>query len=1323
MHPYICLTHALGNQTEATRLADTLVAYGFRCRVLHEASDPTSRNKNLTGASLVLALTSPEAHTAESVVSDLRRLPDRGRAPICISLGDNPIDDRFCQQLNFDRKDRIERIPYPVGDAPDPTAVGMFIHRLFVCHLTRIPDAFSPSRCRRDRLGHIIALAVSAHNGSRDAAYALGCAYEQGDVLPVLEGEAATWIIRAAEAGLPDARLHLGELFLTGWGVEPDEARAFSLFSSVADEGDVRGEYRLALCYLNGAGVVPDPTRAVSHLRRAARWGYAPALYRLGLLARDGVGIAPDARLALRCFYHACLKDAAEDLNPTPTDPLETSLSSEDIDDFDGPLGGENTLSDMLTDTEADDAPPALPYLPVPSLRNSRMGRQATAVTMRHMCHHIEDRYHMGLRANAVSSFRYKATYRSERAWVGSLTRSARITVPGGGQASGHPVLDMHSTDVAMGVPFDRSNAALALARLLDAGDKAAGLRPRPTRALTWYRYALRQGNTEALYCLADAYRRGRGTPTDTAFATVLYRIASDWGDPRGQFSLGVAYERGLGVETDMSKATHHYLQAALAGYAPAQSNLGACYEYGIGVARNELTAVEWYVRAAEAGLPEALCRLGLCYETGRGVQTDHGRAFDLYRKAADQHHPYALYRTGICYDRREQHTEAVRCWQAAADAGLPDAAYTMAMCYSAGHGVRRDLDRAVSYLQDAAAGECLQAVCRLATCFAEGIGVARNTARALSYLQQAVHLWYARRALYTADVAPSPACAYTALEAAGDALYLLGLATLEGWDTTDTSSVEDRTKNAATLFSEAAEIGHAGALIALGDLYAYGRMTDTPEPDRKARTFYERAVRTSAYRRGVPSPIGEDAALIRSLSALPLPTLPASGASPRAEGLLASSADALGVNTIPALISLADDAITHGRELAADGATIPASEVFDTAWRCYAAAVEMGSSDARIRMAECIYHGLGRTSDPHAALRLLQSVDHRVTACLWLGDLWRVGSACPRSPEEADRAYCRGLATPTVDSEVGPYVLSVRRQEKAAHDAKTRITLLYRLATLRAVYPPQITENTSYAVSEQSAFSLLCEAILAGHTVAEEDLARMYAYERRYGAATAPAERKAPASRRFFLRFRFTRRKTVQPPLRDHSVWLSDFYTSLWPEPTPFAYEMHALAVPDQIPAHVTASVTPLMLAEALNYMGDCFFYGKGLPHRLAAAVACYRRVTDLELNLSRGEATPECVVWAQYSLGWCLLHGEGVYKNEREAVRRLTVAAKTHPEACYDLGMCYEAGIGVDNVDLPEAMKCYRRAAKLGHPQAANKVKRLERRERLADRAGNNE
>ncbi len=1328
MPSYICLTYVKENHIEATRLADTLAAYGFRIRTLHESSEPSVRAKTLNGATLVLALTSQAAHRAESVSADLRRLSDKSRPPICVSLEENPIDARFCNNDTFDLKHRAERIPYPAAETPDMRTVGLFIHRLFICRLAKISDAFSPSRCRRDNFGRAIALAVAAYGGDRDAAYALGCAYERGDALPVLEDEAAAWIRRAADAGSVDARLHLGELSLTGWGVEPDEVRAFSLFSSVADEGDVRGEYRLALCYLNGAGVVPDPTRAVYHLRRAARWNYAPALYRLGLLLRDGVGTSPDARMALQCLYHACRKGVADSTHKDaslymppvwhrPT--VSFALDGDEDDDFDSDIFSHHmiTLSDIVTDADADllrNAEPASVSLPMPpTLYGPRTGRRAAAVTMRHMYHHIAANraFRASVRGAIPFSFsRYAATYRPESAWIGGLTRSAHITVPGGGEASGHPILHMNSTALAMGVPFEPSDAALALADLLESGDAASGLRPRHTRALVWYRYALRQGNTEALLRLADAYRHGHGAPADPAFAAVLYRIAADWGDPRGQFALAVAYERGIGVPVDMAEAIHRYEQAAMAGYAPAQNNLGGCYEHGVGVARNMLTAVEWYLRAADAGLPEALCRLGLCYETGRGVPSDPARAVDLYRKAADAKHPYALYRLGICYDRREQYTDAVRLFQSAADAGLPEASYALAMCHAAGHGTRRDLDRAVSLLQDAAAGDYLPAVYRLSMCCLDGVGIPRNTALAITHLRRAVRLWHTRKNLYLSDTAPAPLCAYTPLESAGDALYMLALCTLEGWDKNHVLATEaDRARAAYPLFSESADIGHVGALVALGDLYAHGLMADKESTDEKAvaNRYYARAVRVSAARRGTVSPIAEDSSVTEQMAGLPLPRISASDM--RGNGLLSNGADALSVNASPALIALADKAVNHGRELADEGADIPASEVFDTAWRLYAAAVELGSVDARVGMAKCVYLGYSRQPDARAALRLLQTAENhaaqQVLSSLCLGDLWRVGACGAPNIEQADAAYACGLTAPLTDSEVGPYALSIRRKERQAHDRQVRTELLYRLATLRAVYPSNDASASDPPPS--SAFSLLCEAVLSGHQTAREDLARMYAYERRYSVATAPAEKPTAKQKRPRRR---GRRVTEHTVLRDHAVWLSDYYTALWPQPVPFTRDMPSMAS-DHIPAHITVSVTPLMLADALNYLGDCLFYGNGLARRPAAAAACYREVVNMDLFVPRGEPMPACAVWAQYNLGWCLLRGEGVSKNEREGVRYLTLAARSHPEACYALGECYEHGVGVDAADLREAVKFYRRAWKLGYGKAARQLKKLER------------
>ena len=179
----------------------------------------------------------------------------------------------------------------------------------------------------------------------------------------------------------------------------------------------------------------------------------------------------------------------------------------------------------------------------------------------------------------------------------------------------------------------------------------------------------------------------------------------------------------------------------------------------------------------------------------------------------------------------------------------------------------------------------------------------------------------------------------------------------------------------------------------------------------------------------------------------------------------------------------------------------------------------------------------------------------------------------------------------------------------------------------------------------------------------------------------------------------------------RSHQVWMNDYYTALWLEPVSFSLGMQATSAPSDRPEYVSAEVTPAMIAAALNYLGDCLFYGKGLPEDHAAAVACYKEAADMLVPIPRGQNAPEGQAWAQYSYGWCLLHGAGVREDPRTAIRYLTRAAKAHAEACYALGECYEGGIGVDSADPVEAYKFYRKAMKLGYRKAEGKVKVLEK------------
>ena len=119
----------------------------------------------------------------------------------------------------------------------DRRTVALFIHRLFIRHLARQEACFSAIRCVEDSYGRAIAAAVLAHKGDASACYALGRAYEEGEGVPKLEVEAARWIAPAAEGGIPDARIRMGELYLMGRGTDRNPEAAFRLFEEASRGG------------------------------------------------------------------------------------------------------------------------------------------------------------------------------------------------------------------------------------------------------------------------------------------------------------------------------------------------------------------------------------------------------------------------------------------------------------------------------------------------------------------------------------------------------------------------------------------------------------------------------------------------------------------------------------------------------------------------------------------------------------------------------------------------------------------------------------------------------------------------------------------------------------------------------------------------------------------------------------------------------------------------------------------------------------------------------------------------------------------------------
>ena len=1291
MPAYVCVSHALSRREETDVFCRGLSRYGFRFASIHEQTDPQHREETLTEASLLIALTCPAAEAAETVASDIRRAMGRGIPVLCVSMGENGLDDRFCSPDG-----QAALIPAPATDTPDRRTASLFIHRLFIRHLSRLEDCFVEARCVRDNYGRAIAAAVAARRGDAEACYALGLAYEEGDGVPALEVEAAYWIALAAEGGIPDARVRMGELYLVGRGTEHDPEAAFRLFDEASRLGDLRGEYCKGFCYLRGWGVLKDPERACECFRKAAEGGYAPAAYQLGLALHRGEGVARNVRAAMSLVYRSCVwgAEAEEDL-----------------------------------------------CLPPPSLSGRRPGEQVACVTMRQMRRtHLTAALTAALTGNsdahgstARAFAKCRVTYAgpSEEDWVSRMLEEAEAadlvqTTDDGADAATLSVIP----------DFAVAEAAVTLGRMLAAGDPADGLHPHPTAALSWYRYALRRGYTHAAYDLGDAYRRGYGIPADSERAFALFRLAAAGGDERGLFALGVCYEQGLGTSPDARNAFLHYELAARAGYAPAENNLGGCYEYGLGVVRDVTTATEWYARAAAGGLPEAACRLGLCYEYGQGVPRDLVKAFRLYETATEGGDPYAAYRLGLCYDSgvsrgmgpmeqdrftatkeelgsatRTDHRDpsdipspdygrAVHLFDTAAAGGVADAAYALALCYARGRGVRRDEEKSLAYMNRAADGGCIAACFNLGLFHLEGQTLVRNVTRAVSRFADAAALWAEEEETAHRETAPTGILALAGLtsrEAAGAALYMLGYCTLYSMGDNANPTVlphkqglswPERVEIAAAYFEKAARADHVGALTALGDLYAYGlRKPTAASAEDEALRYYTEAVRTGEARR-----------------------------------YLSECADD---SPIDALMSLAERSIRAADAAAAEGDEGVAELARVHTWRTLASASEEGSLDAAVSMAACAYHGYGTLKNFNTARWFLDKAAHaeegRVTASLWLGDLYFAGKEGDPSPTMADEAYLHAISIPEARSECGAYTLRERRDARAKRDRAARAEACYRLATLRAVH---------FAAGQdvRESFPYLVRAILMGHAAARDDLARMYAFESAYIEATSPKERKGGTKRAatpsgMYARHRLNRRDggsaTARDPRagRSHEGWMTDYYTALWLEPVFFSTGMRATSAVLDRPEYVSATVTPAMTAAALNYLGDCLFYGKGLPEDPVSAAICYREAADM--SMPRGGEIPVGQAWAQYSYGWCLLHGKGVREDHRAAVQYLTRAAKTHAEACYVLAECYEGGVGVDIADEVEAYRFYRKAMKLGFRKAAAKVKALEKslRQRVQD------
>jgi TPR repeat protein len=134
----------------------------------------------------------------------------------------------------------------------------------------------------------------------------------------LLAGEprkAARIILAAAETGLADAQVMLGQILLEGRGIQRDAGLAVRWFRIARAHGNSMAHNMLGRCLEHGWGCDPNPSLAAAEYRKATEQGLDWGMYNLANLFATGRGVAQDQAQALRLYRQAADLGHAKSMN------------------------------------------------------------------------------------------------------------------------------------------------------------------------------------------------------------------------------------------------------------------------------------------------------------------------------------------------------------------------------------------------------------------------------------------------------------------------------------------------------------------------------------------------------------------------------------------------------------------------------------------------------------------------------------------------------------------------------------------------------------------------------------------------------------------------------------------------------------------------------------------------------------------------------------------------------------------------------------------------------------------------------------------------
>lgn len=382
---------------------------------------------------------------------------------------------------------------------------------------------------------------------------------------------ARMWLMRASQAGSPEAMNNLGYVYEHGLGVTQDYRKARLWYSMSAQHGveaaiqhlhslanrdlrlsleesaragNVNGMLALAGWYLARNEGPPDYAAARQWYEQAAASGSGVAMFELGVMYARGQGVPRDSQQAEQWYLKAASAGSSEAM---------VELGYMYANGIGVPPNYDKAWQWWHQAAEAGD--PSAMYGLGNLCEKAMVG-----------AHHYEE----------ASRWYEKAAVTGQDMALQMALKNARL------QYESAPSEDSQGS-VGNEVAERRFEeaAARAMDRLGHMYEQGLGVSTNPGLAAHWFQKSADEGYAPAMLSLGGLYDRGHGVAKDRTVADGWYKkarykyeTAAEKGDATAMLVLGELYEQGRGVQKDLEQAQNWYRQAAAAGNLEAARRL-----------------------------------------------------------------------------------------------------------------------------------------------------------------------------------------------------------------------------------------------------------------------------------------------------------------------------------------------------------------------------------------------------------------------------------------------------------------------------------------------------------------------------------------------------------------------------------------------------------------------------------------------------------------------------------------------------------------------------------------------------------------------------